>query len=165
MLPHRGHKYKEALVRVTRVPPQCGGALQQFHCPLPSGSVAVHCSKHSAARCPTQCGSALQEFHCPLPAGSEAVHCSSSSPHCPQAVRQWIAGVPLPTGQCGSALQEFHFPLPPGSWRCIARVPLPAAPEQRGSVLMVRLVQVTQCSAARHTQCSAVQCTAPSSAA
>ena len=87
MVPHRGHKYKEALVRVTGVPlatahRQCGGALQQFHYPLPPGSVAVHYRSSTARR--------------------------------PQAV-----------------------------WQCIAKV--------RGNVLLVRLVQGTQCSATRHT--------------
>ena len=66
---------------------------------------------------PRQWGSALQELHCPLPPGSEAVHCRSHTVHCPQAVRQCIAGVAMPTapGQCGSVLQEVHCPLPQGS--------------------------------------------------
>ena len=34
---------------------------------------------------------------CPLPPGSEAAHCKSSTAHCPQAVRQCIAEVALPT--------------------------------------------------------------------
>ena len=34
---------------------------------------------------------------CPLPPGSEAVHCKSSTARCPEAVRQCIAGVALPT--------------------------------------------------------------------
>ena len=56
-------------------------------------------------------------MHCPLPPGNEAVHCRSCGVHCPQAVRQCIAGVALPTApkQWGSALQEFHCPVPPGS--------------------------------------------------
>ena len=33
---------------------------------------------------------------CPLPPGSGAVHCRRSTAHCPQAVRQCIAGVALP---------------------------------------------------------------------
>ena len=84
----------------------------------------------------------------PLPPGSEAVHCRSSTAHCPQAVRQCIAGVALPTAprQCGSVLQELHCPLTQGSEavhyrgctvrcpqavrQCIARVPLPTAPGQ-----------------------------------
>ena len=41
-----------------------------------------------------------QESHCPLPPGSEAVHSRGSTAHCPQAVRQCIAGVPLPTAPC-----------------------------------------------------------------
>ena len=72
----------------------------------------------------------------------------STTPHCPQAVRQCIAEGPLPTAprQWGSLLQEFICPLPPGSeaLRCrrstapcpqaveqrIAKVPLPTAPRQ-----------------------------------
>ena len=46
---------------------------------------------------PRQSGSALQELRCPLPPGSGAEHCRSSTAHCPQAVRQCIAGVALPT--------------------------------------------------------------------
>ena len=66
----------------------------------------------------------------------------------PQAVKQCIAGVPVPTasGRCGSVLQEFHSPLPPGSEavycrsstalcpqavrQCVAGVALPIAPKQ-----------------------------------
>ena len=87
-------------------------------------------------------------FHCPLPQGSEAVHCRSCTAHCPQQVRQCIAGVALPTAprRWGSALQELHCPLPPGSEavhcrsstahcpqavrQCIAGVALPTAPRQ-----------------------------------
>ena len=72
--------------------------LQEFHCPLPTGSVAVHCSRSTAdhprvvlqciARVPLpttpgQCGSALQKFHCPLPTGSVAVHFRISTTRCP----------------------------------------------------------------------------------
>ena len=46
---------------------------------------------------PKQCGSALQESRCPLPPGGEVVYCRSSPAHYPQAVRQCIAGVPLPS--------------------------------------------------------------------
>ena len=102
---------------------------------------------------PSPAVATLQEFHCPLPPGSVAVHCRSCTAHCPQAVRQCIAGVPLPTAprQCGSALQELHYPLPPGSEavhsrsctahcpqkvrQCIAGVVLPTAPRQCGSAL------------------------------
>ena len=95
----------------------------------------------------------MQELHCPLPPGSEAVHCRSSTAHCPQAVRQCIAGVALPTAprQCGSALRELRRPLPPGSEavhcrsstphcpravrQCIAGVALSTAPRQCGSAL------------------------------
>ena len=90
----------------------------------------------------------MQELHYPLPPGSEAVHCRSCAAHCPQAVRQCIAGVALPTAprQWGSALQELHCPLASGSeavhcrrstahcpqavWQCIAGVALPTAPRQ-----------------------------------
>ena len=80
---------------------QCGSALQEFHCPLPLGSVvAVHCRSsttpcpHLVWQCmagvplptaPTQLGSALHEFHCPLPPPSVALHCRNSTAHCPQA--------------------------------------------------------------------------------
>ena len=50
-------------------------------------------------RAPRHWGSALQELHCLLPEGSEAVHCRNSTAHCPQAVRQCIAGVALPTAR------------------------------------------------------------------
>ena len=46
---------------------------------------------------PRQLGSALQEFHCALPAGREAMYCKSCTAHYPTAVRQCVAGVPLPT--------------------------------------------------------------------
>ena len=136
------------------VPRRCGSALQELHCPLPTGSEAVH-HRSSIAHCPKavrQCiarvalPSALQEFHCPLP----------------QAVRQCIAGVALPSAlqelhclvhcmsctahsprQCCSALQELQCPLPAGSeavhcrsciahcpqavWQCIAGVALPSS--------------------------------------
>ena len=45
---------------------------------------------------PMQRGSALQELHYLLPPGSEALYCRVSTAHCPQAVRQCIAGVALP---------------------------------------------------------------------
>ena len=90
----------------------------------------------------------MQELHCLLPEGSEAVHCRSCNAHCPQAVRQCMAGVALPTAprQWGRALQELHCPLPPGSeighcrscaapcpqalGQSIAGIPLPTAPGQ-----------------------------------
>ena len=73
------------------------------------------------------------------------MHCRSCTVHCPQAVRQCIAGVALPTAprQWGNALRELHCPLPPGSEavhcrsctaycpravkQCIAGVALPTA--------------------------------------
>ena len=75
-------------------------------------------------------------------------------PTAPRAVRQCIAGGPLPTAprQWCSVLQEVHCPLHPGSeavycrrsaaqWpqavgQRIARGPLPATPRQWGSALM-----------------------------
>ena len=93
-------------------PRQCGSGLQEWHCPLPPGSEAVHC-RSCTAHCsqavrqciagvalptpPGQWGGVLREFHCPLPPGSEAAHCRSSTVHFPQAVGQSIAGLPLPT--------------------------------------------------------------------
>ena len=61
-----------------------------------------------------------------------AVYCGSSTAHCPQAVRQCIAGVPLPTAPppgsgavyCGSC--TVHCPQAVG--QCIAGDPLPPAP-------------------------------------
>ena len=90
----------------------------------------------------------MQELHCPLFPGSAAVDCRSGTAQCPQAVRQCIAGVALPTAprQWGRALQELHCPLPPGSAavdcrsgsahcpqavrQCIAGVALPTVPRQ-----------------------------------
>ena len=45
---------------------------------------------------PRHWGSALR-LHGLLPIGSEAVHWRSCTTHCPQSVRQYIAGVSLPT--------------------------------------------------------------------
>ena len=78
----------------------------------------------------------------PSPPASGATHCRSSTAHCPHAVRQCIARIPLPTTprHCGGALQEVQRPLPLSSvavhdtssnahcpqavWQCIARVSL-----------------------------------------
>ena len=124
---------------------QCGGALQEFHCPLSAGTMALY----------------YKEFNRPLPPGSMAVHCKNSTANYPAAVWRYIATAPLPAAhkQCGSALQEMHttlttssvvcciaglpMPLPqntvavnyksptarcPGAvWRCIARIPLTIA--------------------------------------
>ena len=45
-----------------------------------------------------------------MPPGTEAVRCTSCPTHCPQAVRQCVARVALPTApmQCGTGLQEFR---------------------------------------------------------
>ena len=57
------------------------------------------------------------------------MYCRSSTAHCPQAVRQCVAGGPLPTAprQWGSVLQKVHCPLPPGSEAvyCRSSTPLP----------------------------------------
>ena len=173
-------------VPLPTAPRQCGSALQEFHRPLPPGSVAVHCSSPTA---PKQCGSALQEFHRPLPPGSVAVHCSSSTASCPQAMWQCIVAATLPTAprQCGDALQEvpahcpqavwqhFHCLLPPGSVTLHSRSSLPTAPMQCGSAKQefhcplppgsVSVHCPLPTSAVQHGTHSAVQCTAPSSAA
>ena len=70
---------------------------------LPTG-LAMH-SDHPLGRTPRpprpefRSPQALQDTpttdRCPLPPGSEAVHCKSSTAHCPQLVRQCIAGVAL----------------------------------------------------------------------
>ena len=59
-----------------------------------------------------QYGLALHKLHYPLPPGIVAVHCRSSVAHCPQALRECIAGVSLPAvpGKCGSAWEELHWP-------------------------------------------------------
>ena len=110
------------------------------HTPL--GGVAVHCIA-PLPTAPKHCGDALQEFHCLKPLRSAAVHCSSSTAHCPRAVMQCIAAVPLPPSsvavhyssslptaprQCGGALPEVPAHCPQAVWQCIAGVPLPAAP-------------------------------------
>ena len=66
-------------------------------------------------------------LRCPLPPGSEAVHCGGCIAHCPQAEKQCIARVALPSPlgneavycrsstapkECCSALQQFPCPLP-----------------------------------------------------
>ena len=95
--------------------------------PLPFGNSASGTPHHTTPRHTTP------HYATPHHTTSLAVHSRSSTAHCPQAVRQCIAGVALPTAsrQCGSALQEFHCPLP----------------------------SAYKCSAAGHTQCSAVHST------
>ena len=60
-----------------------------------------------------------------MPLSSEAVHNRRSTAHCPRAVRQCIAGVPLPTAprRFGSALRDLHCPLPPGNEAMYCRSP------------------------------------------
>ena len=89
----------------------CGTGLQEFHCPLPLGSVALHCNNSTAHRPQVvwqriaavlppayrrQCGRALKRLHCT------------------EALWWCIAVVPPPMApkKCGGALQEFHYPLP-----------------------------------------------------
>ena len=74
----------------------------------------------------------MQGLRCPLPLGGEVVYCRNSTAHCPQAVRQCNAGVPLPSAprQWGSVLQEFHCPLPQAVRHCIAQVRMPTDPKK-----------------------------------
>ena len=88
---------------------------------LPRGSAQWN-SCHALPHCSGAVGRgywahALHEFHCPPPPSGVAVHCKNCTAHFPQAVRQCVARIALPTapGRCGSALQELHVPLPPGS--------------------------------------------------
>ena len=113
-------------VQPPTAPKKCGGVLQEFHCLLPPGGVAVY-RKSSAAHCPKavrQCAVGVPLPHCPravwqcavevplptvrcpLPRGSVAVCSRSSTSH-----------YPLPTAprQCGRVLREYHSPLPQGS--------------------------------------------------
>ena len=119
-----------------------------------------------------------------LTPGNVALHCRSCTAHCPQAVRQCIAGVAAPTAprQWGRALQELHCPLPQGSEavhcksstahcpqavrQCVAGVPLPTAlcpqlqcsrahtVQCRAQHQAVRHHRESTDGAARHTQCS-----------
>ena len=110
------------------------------------------CTAHG----PRRRGSALLELHCPLPPGSRAAYCRSSTARCPPAVRQGVAGVPLPTAPpppprvghcvaglplptapmgCGSALQELHCPVRQGSKAAYCRSSTAAAPTQCGGLL------------------------------
>ena len=77
----------------------------------------------------------MQENHCPLPPGSGAAHCKSPTAHCPQAVRQCVAGGPLPTGPrpWRTVSQEYHCPLPQAGRQCIAGDARPIAPREGGS--------------------------------
>ena len=82
------------------------GVLQDFHYPLPTGTVAVH-TAIPLRTAPRQCGGALQE-----------VYCRISTTHCPQALWRCI--------------QQFHCPLPPGSVAVHCRRSLRTAPRQCG---------------------------------
>ena len=81
---HMGIWVGQGMVEVWRQ--QCGSALQQFHSPLPPGTVEVHCGV--------------------LPIAPQALwQCITTVP-LPTAVLQCIAAVPLPPAprQCGVAL-------------------------------------------------------------
>ena len=78
--PQAVRQYMAGVVLPT-APRQWCRALQELHCPLPPGSEIGHCRSCAA----------------PCPQGSGAEHCRNSTGHCPRAVRQCIAGVPLPT--------------------------------------------------------------------
>ena len=79
----------------------------------------------------------MQESHCPFPPGSEAVRSRSPTARCPQAVRQCIAEVALPTTPrpWGTVSQEFHCPLPLGSEIVYCRSCTAHCPRQWGSAL------------------------------
>ena len=73
---------------------------------------------------PRQWGSALQEVRCPLPPGSEVVYCRRSTAHCPQAVRQCKAGVPL--RECtGPAMPQHTYTQRAHNTHSPARLPVP----------------------------------------
>ena len=93
-----------------RVSAQCiasGGRGEEFCPPLPTApwpEGKTEKSRQCIAIRPTAtilrvdwCQVTRQELHRPLPPGSEVVYCGRSTAHCPQAVRQCIAGVALPT--------------------------------------------------------------------
>ena len=100
-------------------PRQWGSLLQELICPLPLGSEAVHFRRSTA----------------PCQQGSGAAHCKSPTAHCPQAVRQCVAGGPLPTAPrpWRSAPQEYHCPLPQAGRQCISGDAQPTAPREGGS--------------------------------
>ena len=100
-------------------PMQCGGGLHELLCSL----------------APRQCGSVQRKFDRPLSPGSVAVCSKSFAARCPKAVRQCVAGDPLPTAP-EQVRQEFHYSrsstthCPKAVWQCAAAVPLPTTPEQ-----------------------------------
>ena len=106
------------------VPRQCGGVPQEFHCPLPLGSLAV-CSMRPTDQCPKaswQCAASV-----PLPGTQGTVCDKSSTAHCPK--------VPSPTPeQSGSVTQEVTAHCPKAMRHCVTGVPLPIAPGECGYV-------------------------------
>ena len=65
---------------------------------MPTPRVVKQCiAGVSLPNAPRQRGSVFQELHCPLPPRSETAYCRSCTAHCPEAVRQYVEGVPLPT--------------------------------------------------------------------
>ena len=97
-----------------------------YHCALDfplrqARGGAGYISFHACASFPKQQGpvgpapslhalSVQQEIHCPLPQGSAEVFSRSSPAHCPQAVRQHAAGVPLPTApEQNTGLKKAFF--------------------------------------------------------
>ena len=142
------HNTKEANVtqHSTQQLPRCGVVrCAPLRCGVHTTTPTTQCNtrqynttQHSTAQHNTTQHSTTQQKH----------KYRSSTAHCPQAVRQCNAGVPLPTAprQCGGALQEFHCPLPLGSEavqcrsstahcpqavrQCNAGVALPTAPRQ-----------------------------------
>ena len=63
----------------------------------------------------------MHEIHYPLPASIEAMCRKKSNACCPR--------------HCNAVLKEFFCYWPVVAWQCIARVPLPAAPRHKGTML------------------------------
>ena len=119
-------------VLLPTAPKECGIALHEFHCPLPSSSVAVNCTS-STPHYPE----ALRELHCPPLLGSEGVHCRSCTSHCPQAVWQCIAGFPrpLPLGNKALPCTGSSANYPHRVWQRMVGYALPIAPGQCAGAL------------------------------
>ena len=95
--PRQGHHRSTT----AHCPRQCGNVPQEFHCPLPQGTVVVcrsgsiaHCPK-AVRRCaqgdllpttPRQCGSVTQEIHHQLPQGTATECGRQSAADCPKAM-------------------------------------------------------------------------------
>ena len=107
--------------------------MQQFHCPMLRGRVALFGQRTWPGQdcASTQLvGRAWQELHCPPPPGVVAVHRSSCTTHCPQAVWHYIAGVSLFRQRPRPEKESLSLADPR-----IGQVPLPDAPRRRGSAL------------------------------